>query len=339
MRIAIIGAGVAGLACARRLAERGHAVRLFDDGDEPGGRVATLKTELGGFDTGAQYFTARDPAFAAEVHDWSGAGIVEPWAAVPASLAGHRAVRVDDRRGIVTLRWVGVPGMVTLARHLAEGLDLQRASRVAHVQRAGDAWRLDIVDAPIANATEATYDAVIVAVPAAAAVSLLAEAPALAVRASKARIAPCWALFAAFEESIDAVLDQGSAAFGDCAFVEAGRLAWIARESSKPERRPGERWTLHAQSGWSAEHFNDDPEDVKTKLVSAFRDATGTHEQPIRLLVRRWREALVTTPLDGSVLWDAATRIGACGDWCRGHRVEDAWLAGVALADTIGDAG
>ena len=39
----IIGAGIAGLACAARLAAAGYAVRLFDKGRRPGGR----RTDMG----------------------------------------------------------------------------------------------------------------------------------------------------------------------------------------------------------------------------------------------------------------------------------------------------
>ena len=31
-------------------------------------------------------------------------------------------------------------------------------------------------------------------------------------------------------------------------------------------------------------------------------------------------------------LWDAKTGLGVCGDWCLGHRVEDAFVSGLELA-------
>ena len=37
MRIAIIGAGMAGLTCATRLTENGHEVTVIDKGRGPGG--------------------------------------------------------------------------------------------------------------------------------------------------------------------------------------------------------------------------------------------------------------------------------------------------------------
>ena len=61
---AIIGAGMAGIACARTLVQAGHRVTVFEQADAPGGRTATVNTVFGSFDIGAQYFTVRDPRFA-----------------------------------------------------------------------------------------------------------------------------------------------------------------------------------------------------------------------------------------------------------------------------------
>ncbi|RYE52407.1 MAG: FAD-binding protein, partial [Rhizobiaceae bacterium] len=97
MRFAIIGSGMAGLACADALASAGHSAELFDKGRGAGGRMATrrMHTPLGqvSIDHGAQYFTVRDPGFAQLVARWRSAGIATPW--VP---AGKDA-------------WIGIPGM------------------------------------------------------------------------------------------------------------------------------------------------------------------------------------------------------------------------------------
>ena len=37
-------------------------------------------------------------------------------------------------------------------------------------------------------------------------------------------------------------------------------------------------------------------------------------------------------PVGKTHLWDAKARIGVAGDWCTGHRVEDAFLSGLSLA-------
>src|SRR5690606_5234389 len=59
-RIAIVGAGLAGLTAARTLVQAGHAVALFERDARPGGRLAGWESPYGSFDSGAQYFTVRD---------------------------------------------------------------------------------------------------------------------------------------------------------------------------------------------------------------------------------------------------------------------------------------
>jgi renalase len=85
MRIGIVGAGMAGLACAEGVTRRGDDVVLFDKGRGAGGRMSTrrIATSAGEayFDHGAQYFTVRDAAFGQRVEAW----ISQGW-----PLPGHR---------------------------------------------------------------------------------------------------------------------------------------------------------------------------------------------------------------------------------------------------------
>jgi predicted NAD/FAD-dependent oxidoreductase len=81
---AIIGAGLSGLACATRLHAFGWRVSVFDKSRGPGGRMSTRRGDDWQSDHGAQYFTARDPRFKAEVDRWLAAGV---------ALSGSRAWR------------------------------------------------------------------------------------------------------------------------------------------------------------------------------------------------------------------------------------------------------
>ena len=61
MRIAVVGAGVGGLACAVRLASAGHAVTLLEQGPAPGGKAGRAELTTGGrtwrFDSGPSLLT------------------------------------------------------------------------------------------------------------------------------------------------------------------------------------------------------------------------------------------------------------------------------------------
>ncbi|MBT5019158.1 MAG: FAD-dependent oxidoreductase, partial [Planctomicrobium sp.] len=63
-RVAVIGAGISGLACAQALNEQGEKVTVYDKGRGAGGRMSTRRTaERFEFDHGCQYFSATEDRF------------------------------------------------------------------------------------------------------------------------------------------------------------------------------------------------------------------------------------------------------------------------------------
>ena len=95
-------------------------------------------------------------------------------------------------------------------------------------------------------------------------------------------------------------------------------------------------WVLHASSEWSEEHLEDEPDTVLASLIDAFWQATGTAPKaPTYATSHRWRYAIPVEPLESLCLFDSNRRIGACGDWCGGPRVEGAFLSGVAMAGHV----
>ena len=57
MKIGIIGAGIAGVATAARLAARGHTVEVFENNDYPGGKLSEFEQDGYRFDAGPSLFT------------------------------------------------------------------------------------------------------------------------------------------------------------------------------------------------------------------------------------------------------------------------------------------
>ncbi|WP_283255707.1 protoporphyrinogen/coproporphyrinogen oxidase [Gulosibacter sp. ACHW.36C] len=64
MRVAIVGAGVAGLVAARRLAQLGHGVRVLEAADAPGGMIRPARLAGLQIDIGAEAFAVRGGAVA-----------------------------------------------------------------------------------------------------------------------------------------------------------------------------------------------------------------------------------------------------------------------------------
>jgi renalase len=318
-RVAVIGAGLSGLVLARMLSGAGLPVRVLDKGRGPGGRLSTRRNADGGtFDHGAQYFTARDPLFQAQVKAWVEDGVVAEWTGRIVTLEHGRVSPAKE-----SVRYVGTPGMSAVAKALADGLDVRCGVRVERVVREGSAWRLTSESGEDLGLS----DVVVAAVPAPQAAPLLAGAPALAEQAKATRMEPCWAVMARFDAPVPVPWEG--------AFVEDSPLSWVARDTSKPGRPDGERWVLHASPGYSAEHLEETPEQVAPKLVAAFGAALGTPVRPVEAVAHRWRFASPSPALEAASLYDAALGLGACGDWCAGPRVEGAFLSGVALARRV----
>lgn len=330
MHIAIVGAGISGLTCARQLQSQGHHVTVYEKNDGVSGRMSTRQTELGGFDHGAQYFTATTERFRKEVADWRKIGWVAPWVGKLASLDGG----ASKPAGNGTKRFVPVPGMSSLGKHIAHGLDVRLEQQVMAVEWADRHWLLSLkADTVPVQATAGPFDAVVLAVPADQAIPLLQHVPAFAKQAQKARLAPCWTLMLGFQAPLALEYDG--------AWVNHSRLGWIARDTAKPAHRAGERWVCHATAAWSLKHLEDDPERVKEKLSKAFHEATGSYVQPIHAVTHRWRYSQAVQPLGENCLWNGKQGLGVCGDWFAvgldgSGRVENAYLSGLALAAAIG---
>jgi renalase len=325
-RVAVVGAGVAGLACARALSERGFSVRVFEQEDHPGGRLATRRLDTLSFDHGVQYFTTQHPLFEPIVRSWHSAGVVARWSARTIVLGG----RGEGEEVGAVARYVGVPSMHAVAIHLARGLDVRLGHPVARIERRPAGWVL--VGPQETPLDETPFDRLVLAVPSAIAAKLVGEDTDLARRTAGLSWDSCWAVMLA--------LARPSGIDFDAAFVSDDPiLGWAARESSKPSRAPlrgaAESWILHAHPAWSRSYLELEPSDASRWLQRAFAARVGRPLMPVAVAAHRWRLALPVNPLAERFLFDPALGIGLAGDWCGGPRVEGAYLSGTALADAI----
>lgn len=321
MRIAIVGAGMAGLSCADALAAVGCGVTVLDKGRGPGGRMSTrrVETPLGEvwFDHGAQYFTARAPGFRKQVEAWADHGVVAPWP-LPAPDA-----------------WIGTPGMNAVIKAMASGHDVRWQVHVDRIERQGEGWRLHA-----GNVSFPDFDAVVLAVPAEQVLPILSLHDfAMAREVMLARSQPCWSAMFAFADRVPGAVDI---------LRDVGPIGWAVRNAAKPGRsgpdRSGPRrsevegWVVQARADWSVRHIEHEVSEIAALLLDELAAALGGADLPelIAASAHRWRYAM-SAGLDLGSLWNAETRLGACGDWLLGPRIECAWLSGQDLARQILD--
>ena len=341
-KIAIIGAGMAGISCARHLAQAGHHVTVLEKSRGVGGRMATRDTPFGTFDHGAQYFTVRDPRFEQALQ--TDPALCRPWSANAVQVLNAQGIAEESPPRPREPHWVATPGMNALLRAWAAPLtqanNLVLQTRVNAIEPDAlnkNQWQLRTTGAEDSTHVYSGFDAVVVAIPSPQAQTLLATAPQasqMLEKIAQVTVAPSWTLMLAFPQAMQPKL-QTLGPQWNAARSTHHRIAWLARENSKPGRGAIERWTVQASAEWSQEHINDDDVRVQAKLAKAFAEVTGIHAEPAHTDLHRWLYAKTVQPLGRSHVWDAATGIGVCGDWCLGSRVENAFVSGLELGQAI----
>lgn len=315
-RVLVVGAGIAGLACARALSVAGVHVKVLDKGRSPGGRSTSRREGDRTFDHGAPGFDATTDAMRTEVSRWEAAGVVRPW-----SPPGE------------TPSWVAAPTMGALAAYLADGIDVALGHAVTRVGRRGDVWSLTTDDGAVHES-----DVLVLAVPAPQCASLLANTPEAreaATLAAGTPFEPCWAAMVTLRTDAPAPFVTFRAA--------DGAVAWAACEDTKPGRTATpaeERWTVHASTAWTHAHLEEAREDVADHLGAAWL-ATLEAVSPRGATIasaraHRWRYARPARAGDGEPSRGFADgTLVLCGDWLARPDIEGAWTSGSSAAMRI----
>jgi predicted NAD/FAD-dependent oxidoreductase len=321
-KVAIVGAGLAGLTCGSILAKNGLNVTVFDKGRFPGGRLASRDHDANTFDYGAQYFTPRDLRFQQFLVPFERKGKVMQW-------KGKFAMMINGdlkEEELIEPRYVGVPMMRTVAEELASGLECYTSHRITSASRQGTKWSLtgSIENEELHRSfAYGDYDFLVFNLPPQQAADIHPHA-----LLSEVKLLPCWALLLTFQERIQ--LDCDGVKLDDKV------ISWVARDSSKPGRNLGERWVIHASSQWSDEYFSADSSEVEKILKVRFATLFGIKLPAINFTkLHRWKFALPIFPPDWGCIVDQSSAIGYCGDWCVAARVEGAFLSGLTLAEEI----
>jgi renalase len=300
--VVVVGAGIAGVACARALTAAGVEVRVLERSRVVGGRMASRRLHGRPVDLGAAYFTVSDPGFAQIVDGWQTAGLARPW-------TDTLAIIGDGARGSSAgpMRWAAPGGLRSLVVALAEGLDVTLEHEVSRVG-----------PGPVVDGE--AVDAAVLAMPDPQAARLLDPAPAsIADRAWNpvVTVAGGW--------------QQRSWADLPAAFVnDHPVLALVADDG---DRRGDGAPVLVAHSTAAVARAHDaDPDGAVPAVLDALRELLGVGE-PLWTHAHRWRFA---APADArAATFGLEDGIGLAGDGWGRSRVEAAWRSGTDLGQAI----
>ncbi len=337
-RVAVIGAGVGGLTCARELCLRGYDPVVFEASGRLGGRCSSRATRIGWFDDGAQFISGATHLASYAVQPPGELAAVHPWT-VPATPAeDERKGRewdkdedeADETRTLKLMGAVGVPSMLALANAVARPLDVRLCTPIQQARRRGARWVLR--DA--AGEIDEDFEALVLAIPAPLALPLAQESPGLTAALRGVRYRSRWVLLLGSERPV------GLPGYREFHGSPIERVAAMHSKPGRPANLP-QRWFVEADEQWSLRHEHDDAETVADLLLDNFRAHAGRSVTPNFLCAHQWLHAFVETPAvvaaHSECLWDDKVRLGVCGDSVVASQVDRVHRSGVALARTMAD--
>ncbi|WP_432494577.1 NAD(P)/FAD-dependent oxidoreductase [Kineococcus gypseus] len=326
--VVVVGAGIAGAACARALVDAGVPVRLLDRGRRPGGRMSGRRVETSAgvrvTDLGAAYLTASGDAFSAQVADWEARGLVRRWTDTFAVVEGRVAdgARVGARTSSGPWRW----GSPTGLRSLVDDLLAPPGRAPVPVESGTDVEAVGTgPQGPSVDGREAA--AVVLAMPDPQAADLLPR-----MVASRLDVSARWN----YQPTVTVYAAWPQRWWPDFhgAFVNGDELLGFVADDGARRGDGAPVLVAHAAPDFSAEHL-DDPAGAVAPVVAALGPLLTGAPTPAPSWNRAHRWSLAQ-PLkqhaEDLFGLDAASGTAVCGDsWGRTSKVETAWTSGDAL--------
>ncbi|MDG2176892.1 MAG: FAD-dependent oxidoreductase [Gammaproteobacteria bacterium] len=322
-RLAIIGAGLAGLTLAQGLNGKAE-ITVFEKSRGVSGRLATRCLGDYEFDHGAQFFTARSKAFQQFLKPYIAEGIVDEWQ--PHVLTLRNGEKPYTRQWFEA-HYVAVPRMNTLCKSLADNLDIRLETVINGITcNAQQQWLLGIEGDQLSE----PYDWVISTAPANQTGVLLGEHMQDKVQATEIMLddvefSPCYSLMLGFDQTIELPFQAAKA--------KHSSIEWIMVNSSKPGRAACLTLVIQSNNDWAQQHLEKDDDWIISTLLAELQLLLG-HSLPQASVqsLQRWRYARVEQALQQDAMIDHEKRLAACGDWCISGRVESAFLSASNLA-------
>lgn len=317
-RVAVVGGGIAGIAAARTLLERGHEVLLFEGQGRLGGQLCSVAGPEGLIEAGCPTFTAQTPEFQALCQQAQSLGLLRQDMAWP--IVGGR---LQEQQ---TAWQGGGRGLLAFAEWLAQPLTpdvCQLGRAVTGAERQSDGrWVLLTTDKKVA--WPGFFDVVI-----------WTQLPAFAEPLRPLGGAPLsrlhtWSVSASWPgrwpERRQSVV-PGANAVGDDLFGDKAVL--MAQRQAQPGF--GESWVWHMTAEWSQAMADETPAYVAKQALAELERLAGLRlSRPVSLQAKLWTQVIRGQGLsDRFHAW--AHRPNAVVESLP-PGVERAWWTGVFLA-------
>ena len=302
-KIAIIGAGLSGLAAAYRLAATGADVQVFEKSKGLSGRAASRGKNGSRYDHGANYFKVTSNEVARLLFESLPTdGLCRIVGDVDTFDESGRVAAGDPKQNSGA-KWAYRDGISTIGKRLVEsaGLRFTGDTLIARLARQHDKWRLE-TDNGIAGEG---FDAVLLTPPAPQTIALLENCQDIDPDLRSGLVAELGR--ARFHAQFTVVLNfKGNLTLARDAFalINSDRrhdVAWMSHENRKPGHVPaGESlFVVQMSPDWTARHYESPREEIIAAALGKATPFLGGDLPPLNWSdFQRWRYAHPYTAAD-----------------------------------------
>ncbi|MBX5449288.1 MAG: FAD-dependent oxidoreductase [Thermogemmatispora sp.] len=293
--VAVIGAGLSGLAAAHVLRDHGLSVVLYEREEQVGGRATTRMRSGFCFDPGAQYIHGQAPVSDALLLERFATPELVAIAKPVWTFDSQNRIHEGDPRLNSIPRWTYQHGLLTLAQLMAHGLPVYTGCEITRLAYTGQSWLLFSDAAKIV--AEVPYVLVTAPAPQAAALITTSELPhslqqTLLTELGRARYRPLLSLALAWPRRTLPPTPYYALVNSD----KAHPISWLAREEEKGPTRVPPEWTLlivQLAPDYSRAHWSWDDQALAERATALLSDLLGQQlPKPDFYDVQRWPLAL-----------------------------------------------
>jgi predicted NAD/FAD-dependent oxidoreductase len=314
----VLGSGVAGSTIANSLSKK-YSVRVFDKARGPGGRSSNKRFKKNlSFDHGVQYISPKSKEFKKLIQRLFKKKIFKAW--------GGNHLDFTFEKKPHSIKYIGNKGNNALIKYQLRGIKQFFNSQIIRAEYKKKFWEITLKDK-----SKHQFKALIITCPFPQLKKLARNYLDKKILDLKVQMQPNITVMIAFKNQKD--LPINSIKFDDKI------LTWAANENSKKRFRSNfNLWTLQASLKWSKKTINKYKKDklIMNQLISKFLKLTGFEKNKlVHKKIHGWKYSynFEKTPFLSS--WSKKYRLGICGDWFNGPKVENAWVSAKDLAKKI----
>jgi renalase len=327
--VVIIGAGMAGLVCAQQLKQAGYSVLVVEKSRGFGGRVATRRLHNTCADHGACYLKPKGKFMTQLVELLVQRNVLQVW----------NGTFMEKAQNIVSSmqpRYISPTGMSSIAKFLAQNLDVTLEKRVTEVNYdANNQWRLTLESQQYIYAK-----ALVIAIPAPQALALLEPLEGSIVdsifidKLRSVKFFPSISVMAGYPAK-SMPLPQWKALTFDSDSI----LGWVGFDSTKRSNPSQPVFVIQSSADFATANLEtQDLDSVGQQMLHTAASSIGLDwlAHPEWLQVHRWRYAFPSTPLQEAFLAaETSQPLVCCGDWCGGNLIPGAVDSGLSAASFV----